>query len=322
MKPQKIFLFGLLIMSVWLLSACDLWKNEIKNESSESIKLVTTFAPVYSHTKAIVQDHAKITNLVEIGKSVHNRQLTPQKAMELENSDGIIINGIDLEEFLEDYLESIDDKIIDTSKWISLLKFSKEDGHEDEENLEEHDDEDEHGHNHGEWDPHVWLNPQNAIIQTNNILAWLQSMDPANSDLYQANAQQYIQKIEKLDKEIQQKFENVKFKNFIVFHNAYLYFFDHYDLSQYQKSVIQDFEWEVPSIQEIQDFIKQIDEEGVTVIFTEPQFSPKIVQMLKEERPELVIQEINPIWKILSENNYLETLELLANNIIKAMSEI
>jgi ABC-type Zn uptake system ZnuABC Zn-binding protein ZnuA len=51
------------------------------------------------------------------------------------------------------------------------LKFSKEDGHEDEENLEEHDDEDEHGHNHGEWDPHVWLNPQNAIIQTNNILA-------------------------------------------------------------------------------------------------------------------------------------------------------
>jgi ABC-type Zn uptake system ZnuABC Zn-binding protein ZnuA len=52
---------------------------------------------LYAHTKTIVQDKAQIHNLVEIGKSVHNRQLTPQKAIEVEDADGIIINGVELE---------------------------------------------------------------------------------------------------------------------------------------------------------------------------------------------------------------------------------
>lgn len=299
MKLKHILWLSILLMSVGFFS----WCVPTSTVQKEQITLVTSFAPLYAHTKTIVQDKAQIHNLVEIGKSVHNRQLTPQKAIEVEDADGIIINGVELEWFLSWYLSSMNDKVLDTSKGIALLKFTEE--------YEEH--------HHRIRDPHVWLNPENAIHQTKNILAGLQIVDPKNYSFYEKNAQQYIANIQALDKNIKDELQHISYKNFIVFHKAYGYFFDHYGLTMYQKSVIQDFEWESISIQDIQKFLKQIDEEDVKIIFTEPQFSPKVVTMLKEERPELVIQEINPIGNNLSANGYIETLELLSKNIIQAM---
>ena len=52
---------------------------------------------------------------------------------------------------------------------------------------EEHGD-DEHGHDHGACDPHVWMEPHNVMYWTMLIRDTLIELDPANAETYTANA--------------------------------------------------------------------------------------------------------------------------------------
>ena len=58
----------------------------------------------------------------------------------------------------------------------------KKDGHDD------HDDHDGHeGHNHGEFDPHIWLDPINAKVILFEMSKHLIENDPSNKTAYRAN---------------------------------------------------------------------------------------------------------------------------------------
>ena len=86
----------------------------------------------------------------------------------LERADVIALNGAGLEEFLEDALATSDAAVIDCSMGVELL-----------ENLSHHHDEDgEDGHDHGHWDPHYWMDPENARIMAANLGAGLEHIDP------------------------------------------------------------------------------------------------------------------------------------------------
>ena len=65
----------------------------------------------------------------------------------------------------------------------------KKDGHDD------HDDHDGHeGHNHGEFDPHIWLDPINAKVILFEMSKHLIENDPSNETAYRANLVRLIKK--------------------------------------------------------------------------------------------------------------------------------
>lgn len=108
---------------------------------------------------------------------------------------------------------------------------------EDQDHDEDHDHEDaneeeHHHHHHGEYDPHLWLSPKNAISQAKVIAEKLSEIDPSNKDYYMDNFKKIEDELEALIAEYKEKFDECENKNFLVNHKAFSYLAKDFSLNQ------------------------------------------------------------------------------------------
>lgn len=155
-------------------------------------------------------------------------------------------------------------------------------------------DEEEHGHEHHGVDPHVWLDPQNVIQHVKSITTEISTLDPDHADIYLANSEKYIQELQETDQFIRTSLEKADKNPFIVFHDAYYYFLKAYGLESYQAGTIQEFAGDTPTVKELADLLETIKKSKVKAIFTEPQFSAKVVDTIKAET-DVTSMPIDPI---------------------------
>ena len=189
--------------------------------------------------------------------------MKPSHAKMLQNADLIFWVGEDLESFLEKPLSSIAKKAekieLMEIKGLNVLKFrernifddhddhghddhddhgNKEDDHDDHDHDDHgkkdgHDDHDDHdgheGHAHGEFDPHIWLDPINAKVILNEMVEHLIENDAKNASKYKSNLKKALKEIDKLNKDV--KAELSKSTASIVFHDAYQYFEERYNVN-------------------------------------------------------------------------------------------
>ena len=175
--------------------------------------------------------------------------MKPSHAKMLQNADLIFWIGEDLESFLEKPLSSIAKKAekieLMEIKGLNILKFrernifdehnhddhaKKEDDHDDhddhdkkEDGHDDHDGHDEHeGHAHGEYDPHIWLDPLNAKVILKEMTEHLIENDSKNASTYKSNLDKALNDIDKLTMEVMTELN--KSTSSIVFHDAYQYF--------------------------------------------------------------------------------------------------
>lgn len=312
---KKLFGIGcLFIISTVVLIGCtsqqaSVWENSIHTtlpqaheDNGKALQIVTTFPPLYAHTANIIDGNDTLTNLVPPGTSIHTWQPKPSDVVAMEEADAIIINGLWLEEFLEDYLDSLEKKwvvIINTSEWVPYMEFDKDDHGEDDE------------HHHTWHDPHIWLDPNNAELQVNTIVKALITLDPHQEIFYTTQAIAYTKKLQSLDDEISTLIASEKIDPFIVFHDAYQYFLHAYNLEDKQVGWVQQFHGDNPSQKEIAWLIQTIINNGVAIIYTEPQFNPSVVQILYKETG-VKTKELDPIGSELSKDGYIHTIKTAA----------
>jgi zinc transport system substrate-binding protein len=153
-------------------------------------------------------------------------------------------------------------------------KHDDHDEHDDHGN-DKHDDHDEHGA-----DPHVWLDPINAIVLVEEIKKALISADPKNKPTYEANAKSTIYNLNELIEEIDAELKPVKGRGYIVFHDAYQYFENRFGVSAIGSiTVSPEVLPGAERIRELQNKVKELD---ATCVFSEPQFKPKLVTTVTE----------------------------------------
>jgi zinc transport system substrate-binding protein len=129
--------------------------------------------------------------------------------------------------------------------------------------------------------PHIWLSPKRAIIQASNILDSLVKSDPEGSKIYRENAEKYIENLEVLDRGMREEIKTWKRKEFVVFNSAFLYFTMDYGLKQ--AAVIQESHEKEPTPKYIAYVIDTIQRKGIREIFSEPQFSHKLVRTIAKD---------------------------------------
>jgi zinc transport system substrate-binding protein len=153
--------------------------------------------------------------------------------------------------------------------------------HAEKEHDHGHDDHEKHdNHAHGEIDPHVWLDPVNAIALVHEIEEALVKADPAHAAVYEENARKLRSQLNSLVSELRDQLEPVQDKGFIVFHDAYHYFEQRFDVSAVGSITVSP---EVlPGAQRISELREKIMSLSATCIFSEPQFEPKLVKSLVE----------------------------------------
>lgn len=162
-------------------------------------------------------------------------------------------------------------------------------GHDDH---AEHGDHDDHGHDdhaeHGDHDDHahdgadahIWLDPDNAKAIVAVVVDELIEIDPENAAAYQANGDRLAGEIDSMSAEIAAKLEPVSGSPYLVFHDAYQYFGQHFGTDAVGSVVLSpERQPGAARIAEIQD---RLTDEGIVCVFREPQFSPRVIDTIIE----------------------------------------
>ena len=266
------------------------------------IKVVTTIQPLHSLISNVMGNKGKLDLILEGTASPHSFTLKPSHAKMLENADAVFWIDKDLESFLEKPLKSIPKKakvvhLMDISG-LEIHKFREKNiygGHDDhvhkkdknddhdkhghkEDKHAKHDDHDKHGHAHahGEFDVHIWLDPNNAKVIVKEVANQLATLDSKNSEFYKMNADNTVDKLDnlinKIDKSINKK------ASFITFHDAYQYFEKRFGVEALGALTINtDIQPGAKQIEEIQHLV---EDKNIKCIFSEPQFNPKLINMI------------------------------------------
>lgn len=190
------------------------------------------------------------------------------------------IRAVDLET-----LEIAEGRIFVGGKPSSLAVFGVAAESELGEHEHEHEEGEEHTHDHGEFDPHIWHNPNNAIVMVENIRSALVEANPANADTYNANAAAYTDQLTELDAYIREQVASIPEANRILVtaHDTFGYFADEYGFSVI--AVLESLSTEAadPGAGELAALIVEVEESGVPAIFSENVSNPALVAQVAAE---------------------------------------
>ena len=155
-----------------------------------------------------------------------------------------------------------------------MASSAAEDAHHDD----EHDD--EHAHAHGEFDPHAWLSPDNAKRWLDAMASVLARADAANAEAYAANAAAARAELDALESTVTEMLAPVRNMRFVVFHDAYQYFEDAFDLSAAGAISLGDAS--DPSPARVERIQRRIRDERIGCVLAEPQFNDGLVATVTE----------------------------------------
>jgi len=274
------------------------------------VKVVTSIKPLHSLASYLMDGVGKPDLIVDGYASPHGFAMKPSHAKMLQNADLIFWVGEDLESFLEKPLSSIAKKAekieLMEIKGLNVLKFrernifdehdhddhddhgKKEDDHDDHDHdehakKEEHDDHDDHdgheGHAHGEYDPHIWLDPMNAKVILNEMVEHLIENDAKNAAKYKSNLKKALKEIDKLNKDVKAELSNSTAS--IVFHDAYQYFEERYNVNILGAFTVNTDV--MPGAEQLAEIREIIEHDKVTCVFSEPQFNPDIIKAVAKD---------------------------------------
>ena len=153
-------------------------------------------------------------------------------------------------------------------------------GHDHDHEGHDHDSHAGHEHGHGEVDPHVWLDPENARAMARVITEELVEHDPDNKAAYEANLAALNARLDSETAEIRDMLAPVKDKGFIVFHDAYQYFEKRFGLAAAGSITVSPEV--IPGAERVSAIKAKIGELGATCVFAEPQFEPKLIAVVTE----------------------------------------
>ncbi|EAI4449465.1 metal ABC transporter solute-binding protein, Zn/Mn family [Campylobacter lari] len=217
----------------------------------------------------IAKDSVEINILISPNSNEHNVEFKPMMIKNLEKSKIYFLADLELEKILENKFKNTlkNVKIVNINDGISLLENDETDEHE-------HDE-----HEHGKNDPHTWLDPVLVKIQAQNIYKALSQTFPQNKDFYAKNLENFLKELDDLNSVIKTNLQDIKHREFIVYHPSWNYLAKRYNLIQ----IPVEIDGKEPKIQDLQKLIKIAKEKNIKVIFVQPGFSENSAKVLSKE---------------------------------------
>jgi zinc/manganese transport system substrate-binding protein len=236
--------------------------------AQERLPVVASFSILGDMTARVGGDRIALTTLVGPDGDAHVFQPGPGDARALANARVLVLNGLGFEGWIDRLKEAAGFRGVEVVATAGVEPLT-----EDE----------EHGHEHGAYDPHAWQDVANAEIFVRNIAAGLEQADPDGAAIYRANAQVYLAELRALDEEIRSAMERVPEAQrvLVTAHDAFRYFAHAYDVKVLApQGVSTDSE---ASAADVARLIEQIRAERVQALFVESISDPRLVDQIVRE---------------------------------------
>lgn len=279
----RIMSLGLLTLSLFSLDA----------EADEPIRVFVSILPQAQLVEKIGGERVEVSVLVQPGQSPATYSPTPKQLAELSKAKLFVRVGVPFEQgFIEKVRETYTKlKIVDQRDNVQLLRSC------------------DHDHDHGEVDPHIWLDPRRLKVQAQTVAKALVEAEPERLEEFNANLLKLIAELEALDKRIERVLAPSKGQALLVYHPAYGYFADSYGLRQ----VAVEAGGKEPGARQLAGIIDQARKIKAKVVFVQPQFSKKSAELVAEAIGGTVVP-MDPLAR-----DVLSNLENMAKTVAQSL---
>lgn len=276
--------------------------GEIKPEDADDagIGIIVSILPQAEFAEKVGGDKVKVTVMVPPGASPHTYEPSPGQLVEVSEAEiyAKVGTGIEFELAWMDKIISVGEEmlVVDCSSGIDLIEGSG-------------DFESKEGNGDHNFDPHIWLSPDNARIMTENIYYGLIEIDFENRQYYKENLENYIAELEYLDDEINGFLFEKENRKIIVYHPVWTYFARDYNLEQ----IAIEREGKEPTAESIGDLISTAKQYNIKSIFASPELSTQSAETIAREIGGEVIL-ISPL-----EKDYIKNMRNAAQSFARAL---
>ncbi len=242
--------------------------------SGNGRRAVASFYPLAWVTERVAGDSWTVENLTRPGQEPHDLELTIAQTAALEEADLIVLEK-GFQPAVDASVEATDAPVLDAAEAVDLLPASPEE-HEGETAAEHAED----GHDHGDLDPHFWLDPLLVADLADAVAAELGAVDPEGAGSYDDNAAALRSELESLDQDYSDGLASCQRTTTVVSHQAFGYLARYgLDLEPIA-GLSPDAEATAADLARLQELIT---EDGVTTVFSERLVSPKMAETLADD---------------------------------------
>ncbi|HSC69550.1 MAG TPA: zinc ABC transporter substrate-binding protein [Cellvibrio sp.] len=210
---RALALFGLALFSLMCMTAMP---------AQAKLQLVASIKPLALIAQEVAGDQVEVITLLPISASPHDYPLKMSDHKLLRSADLIIWIGPEMESFLARPLGNIAAEKIITSYQLAGLHWPEA----------PRNDHQHASHKHIGKDPHLWLDPRNAVLIAEVVAARLALLEPSSAGTFRANARTFAASVQRLDQQMARQLAPVKDVGFAVYHEGYGHFVGRYGLHQ------------------------------------------------------------------------------------------
>lgn len=264
-----------LVAVIAMISGVYFFLNSRDNHSADltagdKLQVVTTNSILEDMVRNVGGDRIELYSIVKRGTDPHEYEPQPSDVSAATEANMIFHNGLNLETGGNGWFN----KLVETSH----KKFNEDVFSASSEVTPEH-----LTTNVNEEDPHAWLDLANGVKYVQVITKVLKEKDKKNANYYQANADKYIAKLEKLHHQAQSKYLEIPEKQrlLVTSEGAFKYFGKAYH-------VTPAYIWEINTEsqgtpEQMQRVLGKIRKSDVKNLFVESSVSPKSMEKVSKE---------------------------------------
>lgn len=303
---------------------------ESKSEETKKLSIVTTIFPAYDWVKQVVGDNknVEISFLIDKGVDLHSYQASAADIAKITDSDLFVYVGGESDDWAEDIIKenpnlkyiNMVDSIGEAALAEELVEGMQDEEDHDHEGEEHAHEEGEHAHEEGEHedgeeeiDEHVWLSIKNAETIVSAIEAKLAEIDPDNKAEYEKNANDYLAKLDELDKEYKDTLSSIQNKTIIVGDRfPFRYLVNEYGINYYAAFKGCDAGSEA-SFETVKFLANKMDELNMTDIFiidgSKGDLAKTIVDNTKDKNAKVLVLDSMQSTKSSDNASYLDIMK-------------
>ena len=244
-------------------------------KAPERADIAATTLPVYDFTQALCQgtDLTVGRLITESVSCLHDYSLNVNQVRQAEHAQTVVLSGAGLEDFMEDIL--VGKPTVDASRGIPLLEGEEHEEHDHHEEHHAHD-----GHDH-EWDPHIWLSPENAKIMARNICFGLTEQYPQWEAVFSRNLEDLLARLDTLEQYGRTQLRDLSCRELITFHDGFAYFAQAFDLEIL--AAVEEESGSEASAKDLIHLTELVRDHNLPAIFTEVSGSDSAAQVIARE---------------------------------------
>ena len=296
---------------------------ESKSEETKKLSIVTTIFPAYDWVKQVVGDNknVEISFLIDKGVDLHSYQASAADIAKITDSDLFVYVGGDSDDWAEDIIKenpnlnyiNMVDSIGEAALAEELVEGMQDEEEHDNESEEHANEEGEHEEGEEEIDEHVWLSIKNAETIVSAIEAKLAEIDPDNKAEYEKNANDYLAKLDELDKEYKDTLSSIQNKTIIVGDRfPFRYLVNEYGINYYAAFKGCDAGSEA-SFETVKFLANKMDELNMTDIFiidgSKGDLAKTIVDNTKDKNAKVLVLDSMQSTKSSDNASYLDIMK-------------